>query len=83
MEVNLAPETEKKLKDIAAQSGRSVSELAEDAIAGYVDELAHTRDMLDRRYDDIKSGQVKLIPGDEVFERLRRKSEALRQQRGE
>jgi predicted DNA-binding protein len=83
MEVHLTPELEKKLNDLAAQSGRPATELAQDVIAGYVDELADTRAVLDRRYDDIKSGKVKLIPGDEVFERLRRKSQALRQQRGE
>jgi len=49
----------------------------QDAVAGYVDELAGTRKMLDSRYDDIKSGRVKLNPGDEVFARLRKKSEAL------
>ena len=47
-------------------------------MAGFVDELAGTREMLDTRYDDIKSGRVKLIPGDEVFARLREKSEARR-----
>ena len=31
-----------------------------------VDELAVTREMPNSRYDDIKSGKVKLIPGDEV-----------------
>jgi predicted transcriptional regulator len=83
MEVNLSPEIEKKLKELAALSGRPADELAEDAIAIYAGDLAHVRDTLDSRYDDIKSGKVKLIPGDEVFERLRRKSETLRQQRGE
>ena len=34
--------------------------------------------MLDRRFDEIESGKVKLIPGDEVFARLREKSEARR-----
>jgi hypothetical protein len=34
--------------------------------------------MLESRYDDIKSGKVKLIPGEEVFARLREKSEARR-----
>jgi len=36
MEVHFTPETEKKLKDLAAESGRRTDELAEDAIAGYV-----------------------------------------------
>jgi hypothetical protein len=35
--------------------------------------------MLDSRYDDIKSGKGKLIPGDEVFARLMAKTEAERQ----
>lgn len=78
MEVNLSPLIEKKLNDIAAQSGRPAAELAEDAIAGYVDELVNTRAKLDRRYDDIKSGKVKLIPGDEVEAYLREKSAAAR-----
>ena len=34
--------------------------------------------MLDSRYDDMKSGNVKLIPGDRVFARLREKSAALK-----
>jgi len=78
MEVNFTPELEKKLNDLAALSGRPVDELVQDAVAGLVDELAETREMLDSRYDDIESGRVKLIPGDEVFARLREKSEALR-----
>jgi len=28
----------------------------EDAVAGYLQELREAREMLDRRYDDIKSG---------------------------
>ena len=36
MEVHFTPETEKKLRDLAAQSGRGTDELAEDAMASYV-----------------------------------------------
>lgn len=82
MEVNFPPELEKKLNDLAALTGRPAAELVQDAVAGYIDDLPETRAMLDRRYDDIKSGRVKLIPGEEVFERLRRKSEARRQTPG-
>ena len=78
MEVHLTPELEKKLNDLAEQSERPAAELAQDAIAGYVDEVADTRAMLDRRYDDIKSGKVKLIPGDEAFARLHERIEARR-----
>ena len=40
MEVHFTSETEKKLKDLAAQSGRGTDDLIEDAMAGYVEELA-------------------------------------------
>jgi predicted transcriptional regulator len=78
MQVNLKPELEKKLNELAAMQGRSADELAQDAIAGMVDELAETREMLDRRYDDIKSGKAKLIPGEEAFARLHGRIEARR-----
>jgi hypothetical protein len=57
--------------------------LVQDAVAGFFDELAETREMLDSRYDEIKSGKVKLIPGEEVFARLRAKSEARRPKPGQ
>ncbi|MBZ5726057.1 MAG: hypothetical protein LAP87_13780 [Acidobacteriia bacterium] len=78
MEVHFAPETEKKLKDLAAQSGRGPDELVEDAMAGYFEEVAQTREMLNSRYDDLKSGRVKPIPGDEVEAYFREKSAAAR-----
>ena len=78
MEVHFSPELEKRLNDLAMQSGRPVAELVQDAVAGLVDELADTRTMLDRRYDEIKSGKVKLIPGDEAFARLRERIDARR-----
>ena len=71
MEIQLEPALQAKLDEIARQSGRAAEELVRDAVAGYVDELAETRQMLDSRYDDIKSGKAKLIPGDEAFARLR------------
>jgi predicted DNA-binding protein len=79
MEIHFAPETEKKLKDLAAQSGRKTAdELVQDVIEGYFDELAQTRAMLNSRYDDLKSGRVKPIPGDEVEDHFRGKSAAAR-----
>jgi hypothetical protein len=78
MEVHFTPEHEKKLVDLAAQSGMTANELVQDAVAGMFDELAGTREMLDRRYDEIKSGKVKLIPGDEVEAYFREKSAARR-----
>jgi predicted transcriptional regulator len=81
MEVHFEPALQAKLDQIARESGRAAAELVQDAVAGYVDELTETRQTLDSRYDDIKGGRVKLIPGDEVFANLRAKSEARRSQR--
>ena len=78
MEVQFPPDVERKLNELATQSGRGPAELLQDALAGYFDEVAQTRQMLNSRYDDMKSGRVKPIPGDEVFARLREKSAAAR-----
>ena len=77
MEVHFTPETEKKLRDLSVQSGRGTDDLVEDAMAGYFSEALQMREMLDSRYDDLKSGRVKPIDGDEFFERLRRREEDL------
>ena len=82
MEVQFENELQNKLDEFARQSGRPVGELVQDAVAGYLDELGATKSMLDSRYDDIKSGKVKLIPGEEVFAKLREKSEARRAKAG-
>jgi hypothetical protein len=47
-------------------------------MAAYLQELAQTREMLDGRYDDIKSGRVKPIDGEAFFESLRRKNDHRR-----
>lgn len=49
-----------------------------DVVEGYFDELAQAGDMLNSRYDDLKSGRVKPIPGDEVEAYFREKSAAVR-----
>ena len=78
MEVHFPPEMEKKLTDLATQSGRGTDELVQDAMAGYLDELVQTRGMLNSRYDDLKSGRVKPIDGEEAFARLKTKTDAQR-----
>ena len=50
----------------------------QDAVAGFVDELAGVTGMLDSRYVDLKSGRVEPIDGEEAFSRLREKSENRR-----
>jgi hypothetical protein len=42
-------------------------------MAGYLAELSQVRSTLDARYDDIKSGRVKPIDGENAFTRLRQK----------
>ena len=80
MEVHVNnPELQHKVDQWVKDTGRPVEELVEDAMAGYFDTLAEMRAMLDSRYDDIKSGKVKLFPGDEVITRLWERSAAYRQ----
>jgi hypothetical protein len=78
MEIHLTPETEKKLKELSTQSGRGTDDLVEDAMAGYFDEVLQAWEMLNSRYDDLKSGRVKPIDGEEAFARLKAKTEAQR-----
>ena len=78
MEVHFRPETESRLQELANKTGRAPNDLIEDAMAGYLQELAQVREMLDGRYDDLKSGRVKPVDGEEAFASLRRKSEKRR-----
>lgn len=81
MEVRLKPETESRLNQLASQSGRPADELVEDAMAGYLSEVAEVRNMLDSRYDEIKSGRVKPIDGESFFEGLRQREDDLLKRR--
>ena len=78
MEVQVSPETATKLRDLATRSGRTPEDIIEDALVGYLDEVASVRKTLDGRYDDLKSGQVKPIDGEEAFRKLREKSQRRR-----
>jgi predicted transcriptional regulator len=78
MVVHLKPETESRLRELSATTGRAPEDLVEDAMAGYLAELAKIRDTLGERYDDIKSGRVKPIDGEEAFNRIRTKSDYRR-----
>jgi predicted transcriptional regulator len=78
MEVHFPPEVQAKLEQIARDTGSPSDELVQNVMTDFLDELTYTRQTLDRRYDDVESGKVNLIPGEEVFARLRAKSAALR-----
>ncbi len=66
---------------MATRTGRATDELVQDAMAGYFEEVAHVREMLDRRYDEVKSGKVKPIDGEAFFESLREREDELLKQR--
>lgn len=55
MEVHFSPELQSKLEATARAVGSGPDELVQEVMAGYIDELAEVRNMLDSRYDDIKS----------------------------
>lgn len=78
MEANLTPDLAARLEHWAEQTGRGPSELVADAMAGYFEELNRTREMLDRRYEDMRSGEVQPIDGDEALRHLKKKNEARR-----
>jgi predicted DNA-binding protein len=81
MEVHFKPKTESRLNELALKSGRATDDLLEDAVAGYLEEVAEVRKMLDNRYDEIKSGRVKPIDGESFFEDLRQREEELLKRR--
>jgi len=81
MEVHIKPETESRLAELASKSGRATEDLVEDAIAGYLAEVAEVGEMLDRRYDDIKSGRVAPVDGEAFFDNLRQREDKLLGQR--
>jgi predicted transcriptional regulator len=81
MEVHFKPDVQAKLDQMARESGRPSDELVEDAVIGYFDELARAREMLDRRFEDLESGKVKPIDGEEAYRRLVEKTDAQRQRR--
>ena len=80
MEVNFSPELQAKIEKLVSETGCTVDDLAAYAFDGYLAQLPEVRETLDSRYDDMKSGRVKLIPGDEVFAALRAKSALRRAQ---
>ena len=79
MDVHLNnPDLQAKIDRWVSETGRQPAELVEDAMAGYFDELTQVREMLDSRYDDIATGKVKLIDGEEVRREMKAKTQALR-----
>jgi hypothetical protein len=67
-----------KLDKLAIETGRAPDEPVEDVVAAYSNELVEARETLNSRYDDLKVGGVKPVPGDEVLANFRDKSAASR-----
>ena len=78
MEVHFEPDVQAKLEQMARETGLPTEELEQDAVVGLFDELAYTQQTLNRRCDDLESGKIRLISGEEVFARIRAKSAARR-----
>jgi len=81
MEVHFTPDVQARLEQMARDTGRPSDELVEDAVIDLFDELAYTREMLDRRYDDLESGRFQPIDSEEAYRRLMEKTEAQRRHR--
>ena len=75
MEAHVTPETARTLNELATSSGRALEEIVEDALAGYLEEVASVRKTLDSRYTDLESDRLEPIDGEEAFRRLREKGE--------
>jgi len=78
MEVHFAPELQAEIDRLVIETGCAPDKLVQDAMAGYVVELAKTREKLNSRYDDLKSGKVTPISRNEVIAHFREKSTAAR-----
>lgn len=76
MEVPFSPETERQLNDLAALTGRAPGDLVQDVMAGYVEELAQARAMLDTRYDDLLHVRVSTVSAEDAVAHFQRKSQA-------
>lgn len=79
MDVQFTPDVQAKLDQMARDVGRRSDELVQDAVMGFFDEMAATREMLDRRYRDLETGRVQPIDGEEAYRRLMAKTEEQRQ----
>jgi hypothetical protein len=79
MDLHLSnPELEARIDRWVAETGRPADELVEDALTGYLSELMQVRETLDSRYDEIVSGKVEMVDGEEARARLKARTAAQR-----
>ena len=79
MEVHFNPDVQAKLEQMARATGRRSDQLVENVVTDYFDDIAFTRETLDRRYDEMESGKVQGIDGEEAYRRLMERTQARRQ----
>ena len=81
MSLEIKPCQEAKIAALATTTDRDKAEILNEVIDSYFDSLDDVREMLDRRFDDVKSGRVKVLTPEQLREDLdRRKREFLQQQ---
>ncbi len=78
MEVHFPPEVQARIEQMAQDTGRRSDELIENVVTDFLEDFVFTREALNRRYDDLESGRITAIPGQDVFARIRAKSVARR-----
>lgn len=78
MEVVFSAEVQEQLERMARESGRTEQELVEDAVRGYLRDLAEVREMLDSRYDQVVNGTVETLSAEEVEAYFREQSAKAR-----
>ena len=79
MSLEIKPNQEAKIAALAAMTGRDKAQILEEVIDSYFDELNAVREMLDRRYDDFKSGRVKELTPEQLREDIERRKREFSQ----
>lgn len=83
VQINLTPRTRARLDKLAQETGRNADDLVEDALVGYLDEVAQLPEVLDSRFDDLKSGRVQPISADLTLAQIPEKNQVRRSERQE
>ena len=78
MEVQLTSDVQARLDQLSVETGRPREDFVSDALAGYFEELAQLRTLLDDRYDDLKAGRMGLVSAEQVKAHFLKKSAARR-----
>jgi predicted DNA-binding protein len=71
MDVPFSPDEQSRIDQLASRMGQSSEEFVRQVMAGYLADLEDVRGTLENRYNDIESGLVQPVNGEEVFARLR------------